>query len=236
MNWKQEFEKRFNSLCYEQQPWRVFSDSVAMMACAISNAVDTKHKGRADKLYETSLKTFKGDVKGPSDLFGITTMALEDNPEQDFLGEMYMALGLGDSKKGQFFTPYHVSGMTSECTEYPMNHWFSVMDPACGAGAMLIGAANSIRKRGINYQLRTIFVGQDIDHMSALMCYTQLSLLGCPGYVAIGDSLSNPVEGNILNPIEAENQELWFTPMFFDAIWSVRRWEEYGRLKKPAGA
>lgn len=37
-----------------------------------------------------------------------TTMALDQNQEQDFLGKMFMRLDLGNRSAGQFFTPYHV--------------------------------------------------------------------------------------------------------------------------------
>ena len=41
----------------------------------------------------------------------------------------------------------------------------------------------------INYQQNAYFVAQDIDPLVAKMCYIQLSLLGCPGVVIIGNTL-----------------------------------------------
>ena len=46
------------------------------------------------------------------------------------------------------------------------------------------------------------------------MCYIQLSLLGCAGYVVVGDTLSNPIEGDVLFPDEKEGQEFWYTPFW----------------------
>ena len=65
-------------------------------------------------------------------------------------------------------------------------------DPACGAGAMLIAFANAAKRHGINYQKHVLFVSQDIDRTAAMMCYIQMSLLGCPAVVVIGDSLTRP--------------------------------------------
>lgn len=65
-------------------------------------------------------------------------------------------------------------------------------DAACGAGAMLIAFANVAKKHGINYQKQVLFIAQDIDRTAAMMCYIQLSLLGCPAIVAVGDSLAKP--------------------------------------------
>ena len=55
------------------------------------------------------------------------------------------------------------------------------------------------------------------------MCYIQLSLLGCPGYVVVTDTLTNPTEGDPLLPVIKEDQDYWFTPMFFASGWAMRR-------------
>lgn len=62
------------------------------------------------------------------------------------------------------------------------------------------------------------------------MCYVQLSLLGCPGYVVVGDSICNPVTGPMLFPQRREGQEIWYTPMFFSDVWVGRRRVEIMRL------
>lgn len=80
--------------------------------------------------------------------------------------------------------------------------WVSVNDPACGAGATLVAAANTFRRKGFNYQTQVMFVANDIDRVTAQMCFIQLSLLGCPGYVAVADTISNPVVGDPLMPDE----------------------------------
>ena len=88
---------------------------------------------------------------------------------------------------------------------------------------MLIAAANVLRANKINYQRHALFVAQDIDRIAGLMCYIQLSLLGCSGYVVIGDSITNPVVGEPLMPVEQPGQELWYMPMFFSSDWIHRR-------------
>src|SRR5699024_11833427 len=65
-------------------------------------------------------------------------------------------------------------------------------DPACGAGALLVAFANECLRQKVNYQTSVLFVAQDIDFTVGLMCYIQLSLLGCAGYVVIGDTLVRP--------------------------------------------
>lgn len=68
-----------------------------------------------------------------------------------------------------------------------------------------------------------LFVANDIDRVTAQMCFIQLSLLGCPGYVAVANTLSNPVAGNTLMPEERPEQEFWYTPFYFRPEWNMRR-------------
>ena len=89
--------------------------------------------------------------------------------------------------------------------------YISVNDPACGAGAMLIAFANVAKKHGINYQEQVLFVAQDIDRTAAMMCYIQMSLLGCPAIVVIGDSLAKP--------FPHPDNEVWCTLFFHLNQW-----------------
>ena len=52
--------------------------------------------------------------------------------------------------------------------------------------------ANACTRQEINYQTSVLFTAQDIDYIVGLMCYLQLSLMGCAGYVVIGDTLRHP--------------------------------------------
>ena len=57
-----------------------------------------------------------GGVEKPAKCFAIVVEALERNPDQDFLGRLYMSLELGNHWKGQFFTPYDVCRCMAEIT------------------------------------------------------------------------------------------------------------------------
>ena len=154
------------------------------------------------------------------EMMSIVTLALEDNPEQDFLGSLYHYLELHQEQKGQFFTPYNISRFMAEVLfekndarrKLEQNNYISVSDPACGAGAMLIAFANAAKRSGINYQKQVLFVAQDIDHAAAIMCYIQLSLLGCPAVVIIGDTLTKPM----FHP----DNDVWYT-----LFYHLNRWK-----------
>ena len=199
--------------------WDIWQDFIIMSAIAIANATggpyvkerETMYRDRAGKYSTKELEAF-------SDMLFEVVAELERDPDQDFLGELFMALGLGNEWKGQFFTPYDVCRAMSSMTYAPdMTEqikklgWVSVNDPACGAGALLIAFANECQRR-------------DIDFLAGCMCYIQLSLLGCPGYVVVADSLLHPstsLDQRGLLPIDGP--QVWYTPMFYRDCWHYRR-------------
>lgn len=226
------FAKIFDRICSgSHSRWEVWSDFVVMVATEISNTVDKSNAaGRADTYKTLASKYTPDEHKAFAEMLGEIVMGMEENADQDFLGELYMSLALKSSKAGQFFTPYGVCAMMSRIAESNIKaevereHWIPVNDPACGAGATLIAFANECRRQGVNYQTDVLFVAQDIDYVTGLMCYLQLSLLGCAGYVVIANTLTNPAtcyDRKMLIPKRGEN--VWYTPMYFCDVWHWRR-------------
>lgn len=183
-----------------------------------------------DKYAEENRKNFdssKQDQELFPELAAQTVLALEENPEQDFLGSIFMSLNLGNEHNGQIFTPYHVCELMAEMTmddtvkKVEQDGYISINDPCCGAGATLIAGIHTARKQlekvNLNYQNHLLVVAQDIDETVALMCYIQLSLLRVAGYVKVGNSLTEPMTDN-------DNKEnYWFTPMYYSNVWVLRR-------------
>lgn len=227
---EKEFLDIFKTLCYSRSSWQVWADLMSVIACSLSNVADRaqRHYEQREQEYAECIERL-GSVEVPAKLFAVIVEALERNPEQDFLGKMYMNLELGNHWKGQFFTPYNICKMMSEMTirnvsaEIERRGYVSICDPACGAGATLIASTNTLRRQREDFQHHVLFVGQDVDRVVALMCYIQLSLLGCAGYICVGNTLTNPITGHELFPEEKEGQELWYMPMFASDIWEGRR-------------
>lgn len=224
---QKQFMDIFNRLTYSRSAWEIWSDFVTMAACSLSNAVDRSPKrDEREELYLKIAGRYKKDeLDYFAQLLAATVNALEENPEQDFLGVLFQLLELSSHWHGQFFTPYHVCDFMAkavltgnEKAEIEEKGYISVNDPACGAGALLIAAANEFRKRGINYQTSVEFVAQDIEHTAAMMCYIQLSLIGCPGYVIVGDTLWHPPTVPLL-----VDYKVWYTPMYYSTVWHWRR-------------
>lgn len=219
-DYKKEFCTLMDRFAFRYSRWQIWNDFLNLSAVSLANVMPGPEKDKREKQYLSIMNSYrKEDQEVFPKMLELTVLALEDNPEQDFLGSLYHYLGLEQEQKGQFFTPYHICEFMSELqfadrdTDSVLKErgYISVNDPACGAGAMLIAFANVAKKHGINYQKHVLFVAQDIDRTAAMMCYIQLSLLGCPAIVIIGDSLAKP----FLHP----DNEAWYTPFFYLNQW-----------------
>lgn len=226
-----EFQRVFSALCNAKSTWQVWSDFVEMTAIAISNSCEIRSnvKQEREARYLSIIGQYnKAEQSLFPELVGILVEALERNQEQDFLGELFMALELGNHWKGQFFTPYSLCKAMASINLQDANDliqkrgYIAINDPACGAGATLIAARNALELEKIG-DTDAFFVGQDIDRTAAMMCYIQLSLLGCAGYVVVADTLIHPVTGPVLWPSLTEHHEVWFMPMnFLQPAWVLR--------------
>lgn len=225
--------KLFEVACYRNNRGMVWSDFMSMAAISISNTIDKVQAAEREKLYlQLAAKYNDKELEAMTRMFAEIVEGMEEDPDRDFLGELFMCLELSNAFAGQFFTPYSLCQMTARMNvgaddlmaEIERNGWISVLDPACGAGALLVAFANECRNQGINPQTSVLFAAQDIDPTVACMCYVQLSLLGCPGYVVVADTLRHPaVCLDDRGLIPAPGQTVWYTPMYFRDVWHWRR-------------
>jgi hypothetical protein len=217
-NYSKEFLAVFDKFSYRYPKWQIWNDFLYLSAVSMANVIKTDAWEEREKRYLEIIHKYPEEYRSLfPEMFGLIMLGLESNPEQDLLGTLYHRLHLEQEQKGQFFTPYHISHFMAEVQmvdqdleskkEQKEKDYITVSDPACGAGAMLIAFANVAREHKLNYQRDVLFVAQDIDQTAALMCYIQLSLLGCPAVVIVGDSLAKPG----FHP----DNEVWYTPMFY---------------------
>ena len=207
----QQFQKAFKSLCHSRSNWKVWGDFILMSACSISNAVDKEMFEQREQMYMRIVQGYtKDELEIIAQLFALTVFALENNPDQDFLGDIFNDLKLFNEHKGQFFTPYNVAKMMAKmqlgnlAAEIQDKGSISINDCCCGAGGLLIAAANVAQESDVNYQRDIYFVAQDIDFTVAMACYIQMSLLGCRGHVIVGNSLL---------PDLPPRENIWYLPM-----------------------
>lgn len=233
-----EIVKLFNALTGARQLWELWEDAMILFATMLSNAVDKRFYEKREEMFRNVAgKYSEKEIQIFLQIFAEIVNQLEAEPEQDFLGDLYMQLDLGSHWHGQFFTPYNVCKMMADL-QLPDELSFedakavTITDCACGGGALLIASAHSYRKKmakiGLNAQDFVCLYAQDLSMVAALMCYIQISLQGYAGKIKIGDSLLHPM-------LDTNNgSDIWYTPMWFSDVWIQRRAVEriVGGLRK----
>lgn len=234
-SYKERLKDGFKLLLGKRSPYKVWSDLMLLYAIEIANTTTRPLRNQEpfksvwnerEKQYIETIKTYnKKEQKIISQIFTMLVLELDKNPNQDLLGEMYMALEISNKNSGQFFTPYSVcelmSGITIERKtlgkQLKQNGYITISDCSCGGGATLISAVENCKSmfKKLNYQNHIMVVGQDIDITCVHMCYIQLSLHGMAGYVIQGNTLTEPVITDL--------HRIWFTPMYFSEVWTMRR-------------
>lgn len=205
------------------QLWDVFSDFCAMGALSIANAVDLAQREPREERYRQIAARYRPDELA---LFPQMLAALVDRLEagaDDVLGRLFGELELGNADRGQFFTPFEVCRLMAgiqigeKALDGPIAErgFVTLMEPACGAGAMVIAFADATRQAGYNPQQQLHATCQDIDARGVHMTYLQLSLLHVPAQIILG------------NTLRLEQREVWYTPAHIMGGWT---W----KLRRPA--
>jgi len=224
MDYSREFCTLVNNLQRKYGKWQIWNDFLLLSATSLVNSFPSEKRDSREEAYLQTIRRYtKEEQETFITLFSYVVLALEENPKQDFLGTLYHRLNLQQEQKGQFFTPYHISELMAELnfnetakTPIENRGYLTVNDPTCGSGAMLIAFSNVCLQHHINHQQKVLFFAQDIDWTAAMMCYIQLSLLGCNAFVIIGDSL--------LHPGFHPDNDVFITPMLYLNQW---RFPEY---------
>lgn len=193
--------------------WDVWSDFVEMSALAISNSCDLAQRDAREARYLEIAKRYKPEELAEfAKALGCLTLDLERGID-DVLGRTFMALELGSEWAGQFFTPFHLCRLMAQLTagdakeKLETQPHITASDPAVGAGALPLALCLALHEQGINYQQVLHVTAQDIDERAAHMAYIQLSLVGCPATVVVGDTL------------RMEQRAVWHTPMHVIGGW-----------------
>lgn len=211
---KKEFINLINSMSNKFTPVQVFTDFVEMAAMSISNSCDLskKREEREKKYMDLINKYDKKEQEKFPELLGLVTNALTDK-FGDFLGNCFETIGASNAKTGQFFTPYSVSKLCAETIfdkdivqkGIEEKGYIGLNEPACGSGGMIIAFLDVLYHNGFNFQTQSYTIAQDIDYRCAYMCYIQLSLLGAPAVVCIGDTLALKTWDTLYTPFYVMN-------------------------------
>lgn len=173
----------------------IFADWVKMMALSIVNSTcfykDSTYEKREKEYLAIAKKYDEETFSCFSEMFALLVIAMEKEMK-DILGEIYMNLGLGKKGSGQVFTPFHVAGLMANLMlteDISPKKPYTMSEPTCGSGVMVIVLAKIMKERGINYIQCLRVVAQDIDWTAVYMTFVQLSLYGIDAVVIQGDAL-----------------------------------------------
>lgn len=203
-DYKREFMKCLESIEYGRNNYDVFQDFLSLASLSLHNVIAQDEK--VEKEYLEIVERYK-NKKMFSELLVIVTLALEERM-QDFLGDIFMSAGFGNVRGGQFFTPYHLSKMMSEMIlgksfkeQIEEKGYFTLSEPCCGAGGMIIALSEIMLEKGYNPQKDLRFQGIDIDLKCCQMAYIQTSLLGLRGEILHGNTLSLEIWKRFITPM-----------------------------------
>ena len=190
-----EFVKIVESMAYSRSRRDVFNDFVEMAYCSLRQLVDPKDE--IEKRYMGIIKRYKPEEvreKLPK-LMSLTTIAVSAGGS-DFLGHAggLMELFAGND---QFFTPYSIARFMAEIILAEVEEVIerqgvvTMQEPACGAGALAIAAADVVETKGFKLNEHLYVEAIDVALICYQMTYVQLSLRGVAAIVRHGNTLSN---------------------------------------------
>ncbi|VFR81136.1 Type I restriction-modification system methyltransferase subunit [plant metagenome] len=220
---QREIVKIVQQLSHRYDISRVWSDWIEMCALSIANAVDKTRFDVREKRYLEIVKKYQRDevdqlVRAFGHLVQCWEIRVDTGDYGDVLGATFMMLDMGNDRSGQFFTPYEVSHLMSRmlglgqdiAKNLEDSSFIRLMEPACGAGGMIIASAHAMRDAGFNYQQQMHVTAIDIDQRCVHMTYLQLALLHVPAVVVHGNALS------------CEEWDHWYTPAHVLGHWQFR--------------
>lgn len=219
---QKEFANLLNAERGKYRPLDKFRDFCRMAAISLAQVYYKSEELEAEYMSIVSKYT-KEEANTFAEMLACVIFGLESKPH-DFLGEAYMANDLGNSNRGQFFTPQPICDLmakmqmstTDETIE--KKGFITAHEPACGAGATIIGLYNAMIEAKYNPQKQLYVEAIDLDPICADMAYIQLSLLAVPAKILTGDSLRWQFTRQL------------YTPMYFMDLWEhkLRRAEREG--------
>lgn len=212
-----EIIKELDKGTYRVGRHEFLADVFKCSAIAISNQFDFAKAEKREQEYLRIINKYDKDMQNLiAQIFTkiyilLTNQTNEHIGFNDYLGELFMKSDTSNSKAGQFFTPYNVSKLCAEMTidknminEYiKQDKILTLNEPTCGAGGMILAAADILYYQCHFNIARNLFVlCSDIDERCVVMTYLQLSLAGIPAIVLHQNALS------------LETWDCWKTPAY----------------------
>jgi hypothetical protein len=141
----------------------------------------------------------RGAMSRMSELLGRLVMTVSDY-DGDYLGQAYMSeeLALRSRPRAHYFTPYAVARMMARMqvnrehveAVIAQGRPITVMEPACGTGAMVIAFAEEIREMELDPAQVMLATLVDVDSLCIQMAFLQMWMKNIPAICIQGNSLA----------------------------------------------
>lgn len=225
MDYIKEFTSTLEALDRSKNISTVFLDFLTLSMCSLAQPF--YRSTNLEQRYKNTICNYtKEQAEEFSKLLALLISALEKK-HQDFLGQVFSANNFGNARKGQFFTPYHVSKLMAQINftdienQLAENNFVTLAEPCCGSGGIIIAFAEILKEQGYNYQHQLFVEAIDIDETCFKMAYIQLSILGIPARVMLGDTLA------------WKFQKVLYTPLYFVNGFEYKLKHQQQEQKKP---
>lgn len=216
MNAHKELVKLLQAGAYRTNVWDVFRDFLEMAALSIANAIDLAQREPREERYLSIIRRYeREDQERFPRMFALLVQAMEER-RGDVMGAILGELELGNSARGQFFTPDHVCRLMADVQVgdgsamrelIAQKGFITLSEPTVGGGAMVIAYAEAMQAAGLNYQQHLHVTAQDVDPRAVHMAFVQFSLLHIPAVLILGNTLA------------MEQREIWYTPAHILGFW-----------------
>lgn len=205
----------------------VYADFAAAISGTIADTAssDTSH---AEEQLTIRMKYTEAQFDVFQDMLACVSKAYQENPRQDFLGEIMVDQKLIADPDKENFIPYDVAelfaGITADDyrTQIEFGRHISIFDPYCATGATIIATLNIIMAQGIDYSKCAMCTCQATDKTVAQSCFIQLAIMGCAASVSVRQCCSQatviPAPQGLFVPDDA-----LCTAAFYDTVWHARR-------------
>lgn len=193
-----DFLKLVDGLARSRSHRDVFHDFLECAFCAFISPLTSPGEKR-DDIEARYLKVINSDKEYPArfpELLAIAAAGIDEHI--DFLGPVSGHLGSLNAAQGQFFTPWELSRSMAAMTidedgvkrAVEKNGFITMLEPAIGAGAMALAAAERVRELGFDPGIHLWLTGIDVSLPCVKMAYLQLTLRGVAADVVHGNGLS----------------------------------------------
>ncbi len=193
------FVKAFNCIDQSKRRTEVFADFCELTYCALAKRAcpDAAKRDALEAQYMAVVKRYrnKDDVRRMPELLAIAIAEISAGG-CDFLGAVAGEIGALDARLGQFFTPYEVSRLMANVSLTGVEEiiekrgFYTVQEPAAGAGGMLLAMADVIEEKGFDLETSVWFEAVELSRPTFHMGYIQTAARGLAGRFVCGNSLS----------------------------------------------